>query len=229
MRRQATFAKLGEKRYRLMMLELRDTSINYGGAPLFAPLDLRIARREIAVIIAPSGMGKSSLLRWVAGLPSPHMTAHGTITLNGRDITQIPPESRRIGLIFQTPLLFPHMSVGDNLAFALPATLPANERQARIAEALGRAGLDGMQSRDPATLSGGQSARIALLRTLLAEPEALLLDEPFASLDGAMRAQMLALVQGESQRLNLPVLLVSHDPRDHNLGDRPPLMLKVAE
>ena len=210
------------------MLALRDISIGYGGTPLFAPLDLRIARREIAVIIAPSGMGKSSLLRWVAGLPSPNMTAHGTIELNGRDITQLPPESRRIGLIFQMPLLFPHMSVGDNLGFALPASLPANERQARIAEALTRAGLDDMAPRDPATLSGGQSARIALLRTLLAEPEALLLDEPFASLDGAMRDQMLALVQAESQRLNLPVLLVSHDPRDHNLGDKPPLMLKVA-
>lgn len=210
-----------------MMLDIRDTSINYGGAPLFAPLDLSIAPREIAVIIAPSGMGKSSLLRWVAGLPSPNMTAHGSIELNGRDITQIPPEARRIGLIFQTPLLFPHMSVGDNLAFALPAKLP--ERQLRVAEALGRAGLDGMESRDPATLSGGQSARIALLRTLLAEPEALLLDEPFASLDGAMRDQMLSLVQAESQRLNLPVLLVSHDPRDHDLGDKPPLTLKATE
>ena len=210
------------------MLETREISIGYDGTPLFAPLDLSIAPREIAVIIAPSGMGKSSLLRWVAGLPSPNMTAQGTITLNGRDITQLPPELRRIGLIFQTPLLFPHMSVGDNLGFAIPTALAFNERQRRISEALSRAGLDGMATRDPATLSGGQSARIALLRTLLAEPEALLLDEPFASLDGVMRDQMLALVQAESQRLNLPVLLVSHDPRDHDLGDKPPLTLKAA-
>jgi putative thiamine transport system ATP-binding protein len=85
-----------------------------------------------------------------------------------------------------------------------------------------------MENRDPETLSGGQKARVALLRTLLAEPEALLLDEPFSSLDGEMRDQMVNLIQSESQRLKLPVLLVSHDPRDHQLGQKPPITFKAC-
>jgi putative thiamine transport system ATP-binding protein len=116
--------------------------------------------------------------------------------------------------MFQQPLLFPHLSVADNLGFGLPACVKGESRKAQIEEALAIAGLEGMGGRDPETLSGGQQARIALLRTLLAKPEALLLDEPFSSLDDSRRTQIVSLVQREAQRLNLPVLLVSHDPRD---------------
>ncbi len=198
----------------------------------FQPLTVTIAKTEMAVITAPSGLGKSSLLRWIAGLETENMTAEGDIFLNEKAITHLPAEKRKIGLIFQAPLLFPHMSVGDNLGFGMAATKQKQDngktRKQHIAEALERAGLGGMENRDPETLSGGQKARVALLRTLLAEPEALLLDEPFSSLDGEMRDQMVNLIQSESQRLKLPVLLVSHDPRDHQLGQKPPITFKAC-
>jgi putative thiamine transport system ATP-binding protein len=214
------------------MLHIQQADIRFGDKRLFEPLTLSIAKKEIGTIIAPSGTGKSSLLRWIAGLESENMVAQGEVFLNQRLITHLPAEKRNIGLIFQTPLLFPHMTIGDNLGFGMVARPKIEDndktRQQLISEALERANLGGMEHRDPETLSGGQKARVALLRTLLAEPEALLLDEPFSSLDGEMREQMLALIQTESQRLNLPVLLVSHDPRDHQLGQQPPIMLKAC-
>lgn len=214
------------------MLHIQQVDIRFGDRRLFEPLTLSIAKNEICTIIAPSGVGKSSLLRWIAGLKSENMTAQGHVFLDQKMITHLPAEKRSIGLIFQTPLLFPHMTVGDNLGFGMTAQAKIKDsdktRQHLISEALERAGLGGMQHRDPETLSGGQKARVALIRTLLAEPQALLLDEPFSSLDGAMREQMLALIQSESQRLSLPVLLVSHDPRDYHLGDAPPVFLKSS-
>jgi putative thiamine transport system ATP-binding protein len=214
------------------MLHIQQADIRFGDRRLFEPLTLSIAKNEICTIIAPSGVGKSSLLRWIAGLKSENMTAQGDVFLDQKMITHLPAEKRNIGLIFQTPLLFPHMTVGDNLGFGMAAQAKIKDsdktRQHLISEALERAGLGGMEHRDPETLSGGQKARVALIRTLLAEPQALLLDEPFSSLDGAMREQMLALIQSESQRLSLPVLLVSHDPRDHHLGDAPPVFLKPS-
>ena len=214
------------------MLHIQNADIRYGDRRLFQPLTLAIAKTEMAVITAPSGLGKSSLLRWIAGLETENMTAEGDIFLNEKAITHLPAEKRKIGLIFQAPLLFPHMSVGDNLGFGMAATKQKQDngktRKQHITEALERAGLGGMENRDPETLSGGQKARVALLRTLLAEPEALLLDEPFSSLDGEMRDQMVNLIQSESQRLKLPVLLVSHDPRDHQLGQKPPITFKAC-
>lgn len=214
------------------MLHIQQVDIRFGDRRLFEPLTLSIAKNEICTIIAPSGVGKSSLLRWIAGLKSENMTAQGDVFLDQKMITHLPAEKRSIGLIFQTPLLFPHMTVSDNLGFGMTAQAKIKDsdktRQHLISEALERAGLGGMEHRDPETLSGGQKARVALIRTLLSEPQALLLDEPFSSLDGAMREQMLALIQSESQRLSLPVLLVSHDPRDHYLGDAPPVFLKSS-
>ena len=196
------------------MLILKDISLNFQNTPLFAPLTLEIGGGDICVLSAPSGAGKSTLLRWVAGIPTEGLTAQGCIWLNGQKIDALAPERRRVGLIFQQPLLFPHLSVADNLGFGLPACVKGESRKVQIEEALAIAGLEEMGGRDPETLSGGQQARIALLRTLLAKPEALLLDEPFSSLDDSRRTQIVSLVQREAQRLNLPVLLVSHDPRD---------------
>lgn len=196
------------------MLILKDIALSFQNTPLFAPLTLEIGGGDICVLSAPSGAGKSTLLRWVAGIPTEGLKAQGCILLNGQKIDALPAERRRIGLMFQQPLLFPHLSVADNLGFGLPAAIKGETRKAQIEEALAVAGLEGMGGRDPETLSGGQQARIALLRTLLAKPEALLLDEPFSSLDDNRRTQIVGLVQREAQRLNLPVLLVSHDPRD---------------
>ena len=207
------------------MLELEDITLGFGATPLFSGLAVAIEPGRICLLTAPSGAGKSSLLRWIAGLDTPGLTATGTVRLNGRALARLPAEQRRIGLLFQNPLLFPHLSVADNLAFGLAGSVKGAGRTKAIEAGVSRAGLNGMGGRDPNTLSGGQQARLALLRSLLAEPQALLLAEPFSSLDGQRREEMVALVREEAARLSLPVLLVSHDPRDEALADTPPVRL----
>jgi putative thiamine transport system ATP-binding protein len=133
----------------------------------------------------------------------------------GRDVTGLPAEARRIGVMFQDALLFPHLSVGDNLAFGLPAAVRGRAvRQAAVAAALAQAGLEGMYPRDPATLSGGQKARAALMRALLAEPLALLLDEPFSKLDAGLRGEMRRFLFGHLRTRGIATLMVTHDPED---------------
>src|SRR5262249_17472449 len=162
---------------------------------LLGPLDLAIGPGNVATVMGPSGSGKSSLLAYLCGTLDPAFQAGGRIRLDGVDVTKLPPERRRIGILFQDDLLFPHMSVAENLAFGLGAELRGRAaRRARIETALADAGLAGFGDRDPATLSGGQRARIALLRTLLSRPRALLLDEPFGKLDATLRARFRRLV-----------------------------------
>ena len=145
--------------------------------------------------MGPSGSGKSTLLSYVIGLLPPAFSATGKVVLNGRDLTHLPAEKRKVGILFQDEMLFPHLSVAQNLAFGLPSHVkPRAERQRRVEQALDEIGLSGFGSRDPETLSGGQKARVALMRMLLAEPEALLLDEPFSRLDAALRDHVRKLV-----------------------------------
>ncbi len=134
--------------------------------------------------------------------------------MGSEDITGWPPESRRIGILFQDDLLFPHLSVGENLAFGIPRSVDRRARRARIAAALAEAEMPSFESRDPATLSGGQRARVALMRTLLSEPRALLLDEPFSKLDAALRGRIRRFVFDHAIERGLPTLLVTHDPDD---------------
>jgi putative thiamine transport system ATP-binding protein len=185
------------------------------GPTEIARLSTTVAAGEVLTIMGPSGSGKSTLLAALIGALPPGFRATGRLILNDRDITQLPTEARRIGILFQDPLLFPHLSVGGNLAFALPPSLrPAAARHAKIAEALAEVGLEGFANRDPATLSGGQRARVALQRMLLAGPEAILLDEPFSGLDLALRRQIRSLVFSTAQSRGLPVILVTHDTED---------------
>jgi putative thiamine transport system ATP-binding protein len=195
-------------------LKLREIRIRLDGEMLVS-LDAVIAPGETLSVMGPSGIGKSTLLAFVAGFLGRDFSAEGRIVLNGRDVTDYPPERRGIGLLFQDALLLPHLSVAGNLLIGLrPDVKGRAARRDAVQAALAEIGLGDLADRDPATLSGGQAARVALMRTLLARPEALVLDEPFSRLDAALRVQIRNLVFAESRRRGLPVLLVTHDPAD---------------
>lgn len=193
------------------MLELDRIEISLRARPLVR-LTRRINAGEVLTLMGQSGCGKSTLLAALIGALPDAFALSGRVVLNGRDVTALPINARRIGILFQDALLFPHLSVGGNLAFALPPG--TTDRTRRVDTALADAGLDGMAARDPATLSGGQRARVALMRTLLAEPEALLLDEPFSGLDTERRARIREFVFHHARKRGLPVLLVTHDRED---------------
>lgn len=195
-------------------LVLEGVVISVGARPLFPPLSLHVPPAGVVTLMGPSGCGKSSLLSFVCGTLDPALSAAGRVYLDGMPLNGLPPERRRVGILFQDDLLFPHLSVGGNLAFGLPPGLPRAERRARIEAALAEAELPGFADRDPATLSGGQRARVALMRALLAEPRALLLDEPFGRLDAALRGRFRAFVLDHAAARGLPVLLVTHDAAD---------------
>lgn len=177
-------------------------------------IDARIAPGETLTLMGPSGIGKSTVLAAITGTLAPGFWISGRILLDGEDITHLPTERRHVGILFQDELLFPHLSVAGNLAFGLSASVPRPERAERVEAALAEVGLDGFGRRDPATLSGGQKARVALMRMLLSEPRALLLDEPFSGLDAALRDQTRRLVFDLARTRGLPALLVTHDAAD---------------
>jgi putative thiamine transport system ATP-binding protein len=193
---------------------------------LVSGLRLHVPPGEILTLMGPSGCGKSSVLAAIAGtlasvseglLP---LQLQGSVQLNGRELSHLSPHQRGVGLVFQDALLFPHMTVAENLLFAVPAistngtSSSTAQRQVRVQQALQEADLSGMGNRDPSTLSGGQRARVALMRALLAEPQALLLDEPFSKLDAALRAQLRPWVFAHVRERRIPVVLVTHDEQD---------------
>ena len=195
-------------------LVLDNIAINLEGRLLIS-IDQTIAPGDVLSVMGPSGSGKSSLLAYIAGFLDPAFSASGRALLGDRVLTNLPAEQRRVGMLFQDPLLFPHMSVEENLLFAIPHSVKSGaERILRVKSALETADLQGYQDRDPATLSGGQQARIALMRVLLAEPGALLLDEPFSKLDAKLKSQTRKFVFEEARKRDLPVLLVTHDEID---------------
>lgn len=192
-----------------------------GGAQRVLLRDLRfgVAPGQILTLMGTSGSGKSSVLAAMAG--TLHSVAEGaqalrfdgSVTLNGAELTHLPTAQRGIGLLFQDPLLFGHMTVAENLLFAVPPG-PRAQRHAAVQQALQDAELQGYGERDPATLSGGQRARVALMRALLARPRALLLDEPFSKLDAALRDQFRAFVFNHIRAQSIPAVLVTHDAAD---------------
>lgn len=194
-------------------LHLKNVVISKDGHDLLN-VSASIGAGEVLTLMGPSGSGKSSLLAYIGGFLSADLSAKGVVELNGRDVTQVPPHERKIGVLFQDSLLFPHMSVGQNLKFAIPRAHKGGERHAMMQRGLSSVDLDGFEDRDPATLSGGQKARVALVRTLLAQPRALLLDEPFSKLDTDLRQQVRALVFQHAKDNGLPTILVTHDPED---------------
>jgi len=193
-----------------------------GAAPLFPALTLSIEPGTITTVMGPSGIGKSTLLDAIGGHLAQDFDTSGRILLYGREVTGLPPEARQIGVLFQEALLFPHLSVGDNLAFGLgPALRGRAARRAAVEAALVQAGLAGFHDRDPDTLSGGQKARAALFRTLLADPRALLLDEPFSRLDAGLRDEIRRFVFARVAERGIPALLVTHDAADAEAAGGP--------
>jgi putative thiamine transport system ATP-binding protein len=210
-------------------LELRDVTLELAGQPVIAGLNLTVAASDLVTVMGPSGSGKSSLLAFICGTLDPAFRSTGSLRLDGAEIAGLPPERRRVGILFQDDLLFPHLSVAENLAFGLPSSITGRPaRAARIEQALAEADLTGFGARDPATLSGGQRARVALLRTLLADPKALLLDEPFAKLDMALRDRFRRFVFDHARAQGLPTLLVTHDPADAEAAAGPVVELAAT-
>ncbi len=180
---------------------------------LITHLQINVPPGIVHTVMGASGSGKSSLLAAVCGTLAPVFTFEGAVSLNGLRIDAQPTEQRRVGILFQDDLLFAHMTVRENLLFAVP-TGPRAQREAVVKQALDDAELSGFANADPATLSGGQRARIALMRALLAQPHALLLDEPFSRLDAALRGRMREFVFATVRKRQIPVLLVTHDEAD---------------
>lgn len=193
------------------MLKLDRVEIVTPERRLFGPLILEVGEGEIVGLQAASGSGKSVLLRWMLGALPQGLSAKGELYLDSEPLHQLPTEARHIGLLLQQATLFPHLSVAGNLKFAMPAAM---DKARKVGQMLQQAGLDGFEQRDPATLSGGQQARVALLRALAAEPKALLLDEPFSSLDPALRREFRTWVFDQISERQIPALVVSHDRED---------------
>jgi putative thiamine transport system ATP-binding protein len=180
---------------------------------LLEDFSLHCGNGQIITLMGPSGCGKSSLLAAIAGLPIEGLEAQLDVQLHGQRVDHLPTSARKMGVLFQDDLLFAHMSVRENLLFAVPPGRP-NERGAQADAAIEELGFQSMAHRSPLTLSGGQRARVSLMRTLLAKPQALLLDEPFSKLDAALRQQFRDVVFEHARRLQLPTLLVTHDMAD---------------
>jgi len=192
---------------------IENVCLFHDGAKLL-DLNLDIQPGEVLTVMGPSGSGKSSLLNLISGFLPPSFSFTGRVVLDGVDITQADPADRKVGLMFQDPLLFPHLSVEDNLMFGLPATGSKEERCAKVRAALDAVNMVELGHRDPLTLSGGQQSRIALLRVLLSEPKALLLDEPFSALDSGLRGKVRDFVFNQAKAKKLPTILVTHDQLD---------------
>jgi putative thiamine transport system ATP-binding protein len=196
-----------------MSLRIQVQSLSSPAGVLLRGLQLDIAAGQVHTLMGASGSGKSSLLAAVCGTLDEAMRFEGSVHLSGNRIDQLPTQARRVGILFQDDLLFPHMTVRENLLFATPRG-DAAAREALVTQALQDVEMTDYLHTDPATLSGGQRARVALARALLAQPQALLLDEPFSRLDAALRVRMRALVFGMVKARGIPALLVTHDAED---------------
>ena len=194
-------------------LVLQDIAI-FRRSELLLKIDACIRPGEVLTLMGPSGSGKSTLISAIAGFLPAAFSCTGSIFLNGMNIADLPPQQRRIGVLFQDTLLFPHFSVLENILFAIPPGSSRSDRCERALALLGDMSLAEFADRDTATLSGGQKSRVALARVIASRPRALLLDEPFSKLDAHLRDSVRQLVFDEVRRTRVPTLLVTHDPED---------------
>jgi len=202
-----------------MSILLENISKYYGTQPILSQLSLEVEAGELFVLLGASGSGKSTLLRVIAGLTT---LDSGRVILHDRDVTELPPQQRAIGFVFQNYSLFRHMTVADNIAFALDVQQVARpERDRRVTELLSLIDLSDCADRLPAQLSGGQQQRVALARALAHQPAVLLLDEPFGALDTKIRIQLRQNLRAVQQRLGVTTILVTHDQDEaFELADR---------
>ncbi|TMP03422.1 ABC transporter ATP-binding protein [Pseudoalteromonas sp. S3178] len=191
-------------------------------------LNEQVKGGEILTIMGPSGSGKSSLLNWLTGTLPNGFNASGEVWLNGENINNLPAHLRHIGVLYQDALLFSHLSVSGNIAFAMPKG-NKKQRLEKIEHALEQVGLKGMADRHPDNLSGGQQARVALLRMLLSEPKAILLDEPFSKLDTQLRVDTRELVFSQIREHKLPAIMVTHDHSDAEAANGKLITLNLAK
>ena len=196
-----------------LALHLQVHSLRSPAGILVQELEIALPAGTVHTLMGSSGSGKSSLLAAVCGTLAPAMQFQGSVHVMGRRVDALPTRARRIALLYQDDLLFAHMTVHENLLFAVAAG-PQAARAAQVAQALDEMELGAFAQADPATLSGGQRARAALARALLSQPQALMLDEPFAKLDVALRQRMRALVFAAVARRAITALVVTHDPAD---------------
>lgn len=208
------------------MLEV--SALEFGfDRPLVSGLSFSVPKGQLRLLHGPSGCGKSILLALISGTPIFDLNWAGKIRLNGVDLSALPTHRRKVGLMYQDAMLFPHLTVGENLAFGLGSSIRGRARHLAVQDALASASLEGFGQRDPASLSGGQAARIALMRALLAEPKALLMDEAFSSLDPKLRRQFGQFVAAQIKLKEIPALLVSHDAADREFATNPVLQFPV--
>ena len=193
-------------------LELKNVSKQFGNVTAVYDFNLDIEKGSLVSFLGPSGCGKTTTLRMIAGFEQPDQ---GTITLDGIDITIIPPNKRDIGMVFQAYALFPNLSVRDNVAFGLEMKkIPKNEINRRVTEVLEMVRLDNIANRYPHQLSGGQQQRIALARALAVQPRVLLLDEPLSALDAEVRVALRAEIRRIQTQLAITTVYVTHDQEE---------------
>ena len=184
------------------------------GDELFSNLNFSVSEGQVLSLMGPSGCGKSTLLDVVAGHLSEQFHYQGAVVLNSKAIDKLPPHQRQVGILFQDDLLFPHLCVWENLAFALPNNIKGADRRDRALDALEQISLLYLADSMPEQISGGQRARVSLTRMLMAEPKAVLLDEPFSKLDKDLRGQFRDWVFEQLASANIPALMVTHDEQD---------------
>src|SRR6201985_2568464 len=192
-----------------LAIVVRDAYKRYGDFVALDHVDFEVPAGSLTALLGPSGSGKSTLLRAIAGLDQPDS---GTLTINGRDVTGVPPQRRGIGFVFQHYAAFKHLTVRDNVAFGLKIRRrPKAEIAEKVDNLLEVVGLSGFQTRYPNQLSGGQRQRMALARALAVDPEVLLLDEPFGALDAKVREDLRAWLRRLHDEVHVTTVLVTHD------------------